>query len=188
MDGECEILFVGRLEHRKGIDLLMAALPTALMAAPQATLTLVGADRDGYWEKHWKQAAAPALRERVRFAGVVDEGALAAHYRHTDLFVAPSRYESFGLIFVEAMAQGLPVVALRAPGAADLIEDGVTGRLTPPEDAAGLAAALTALALDPAGRKRLGTAARQAVESRYSLPVLAAASAACYRATIAHRP
>jgi glycosyltransferase involved in cell wall biosynthesis len=183
----CELLFVGRLEHRKGADLLLAALPAVLEAAPQVAVTLVGADREGHWQDRWRQTAAPALRDRVRFAGVVEPSALAAHYRTADLFVGPSRYESFGLIFAEAMAQALPVVALRTPGAADLIEDGVTGRLAPPEDVAGLAAVLTELALDPAQRQRLGAAGRRVVEAHYSLPALAAASTSFYRETLALR-
>ncbi len=186
--GRCEILFVGRLEHRKGIDLLLSALPRVLEAAPQARFTLVGADRGNYWQNQWQQTVPAAWRDRVRFAGVVDAADLAEHYRTADLFVAPSRYESFGLIFAEAMARALPVVALRAPGATDLIDDGATGRLAPPEDAAGLAAVLTELALDPAQRQRLGLAARHAVETRYSLPALAAASVAFYRETLAPGP
>jgi glycosyltransferase involved in cell wall biosynthesis len=181
----CQILYVGRLEHRKGIDLLIEALPAVLRAVPYATAILVGADRDRHWENHWRQKASPELRERVHFAGVVDAAALVAHYQTADLFVAPSRYESFGLIFVEAMAHSLPVVALRAPGAMDLIEDGVTGVLAPPEDAVGLAAALVQVATDPSLRLRLGSAARRVVEERYSIAALATASTAFYREMLA---
>jgi glycosyltransferase involved in cell wall biosynthesis len=177
----CQILYVGRLEHRKGIDLLIEALPALLGAVPYATVTLVGADHDRYWEIHWREKASPGLRERVHFAGVVDAAALVAHYQAADLFVAPSRYESFGLIFVEAMAHALPVVALRAPGAIDLIEDGTTGLLAPPGDVAGLAAALIQVATDPSLRQRLGSAARRTVEERYSIAALATASTAFYR-------
>jgi glycosyltransferase involved in cell wall biosynthesis len=177
----CRILFVGRLEHRKGIDLLVGALPVLLRAMPCAEVTLVGADRDHYWENQWHQKVSPGLRERVHFAGVVDAAELFAHYQAADLFVAPSRYESFGLIFVEAMAHSLPVVALRTPGAIDLIEDGITGVLAPPEDVAGLAAALVQVATDPDLRHRLGSAARRTVEERYSVAALATASTAFYR-------
>ncbi|MGA3006268.1 MAG: glycosyltransferase family 4 protein [Opitutaceae bacterium] len=185
--GRCRILYVGRLEHRKGIDLLFSALPSLLRAAPSADLTLVGADRDDFWKKCWRQTAPAGFEDRVHFAGVVDAAALIEHYRAADMFVAPSRYESFGLIFVEAMSHALPVVALRAPGAIDLIEHGVTGLLAPPEDPAGLAGTLTQLASDPGLRLRLGAAGRRMAEERYSLPALAAASLAFYRDMLVSR-
>jgi glycosyltransferase involved in cell wall biosynthesis len=181
----CRILYVGRLEHRKGIDLLVEALPALLLAVPCAEVTLVGADRDRYWENQWHQKASPDLRERVRFAGMVDAVALSEHYNSADIFVAPSRYESFGLMFVEAMANALPVVALRTPGATDLIEDGITGLLAPPEDVPGLAAALVQVATDRSLQRRLGSAARRVVEKRYSIAALAAASTAFYREMLA---
>ncbi len=183
----CAVLYVGRFEHRKGIDLLLAALPAVLAAVPRATVTLVGADANGYWQNRWRQETPALLRERVTFAGVVDAVELAQHYRAADIFVAPSRYESFGLIFVEAMAHGVPVVALRAPGAVDIIESGKTGLLAEPENPAALAEALVALARDPARRTQMGAAARQVVEKFYSVPILAANSERLYRDVIAAR-
>jgi glycosyltransferase involved in cell wall biosynthesis len=178
---KCEILFVGRLEHRKGIDLLLAALPAMLQAEPDATVTLVGTDRDGHWQKMWRQSAPAVVRDRVSFAGVVDAATLTSHYRNAHVFIAPSRYESFGLIFVEAMAYALPVVALRAPGAIDLIENDVNGVLVSPDDPSALSAALSGLVSDRARRQRLGDAGRRSVEALYSLPALASASVAFYR-------
>jgi glycosyltransferase involved in cell wall biosynthesis len=180
-DGGFNILFVGRMEQRKGIDLLLAALPTVLQGVPAATATLVGSDRDAFWENRWRKTAPPAVANRVTFAGVVADRALEQHYANAHVFVAPSRYESFGLIFVEAMARALPVVALRAPGAADLIDDNATGLLVASDDSDALAAALVRLATDSAARNRIGSAAHALVEKRYSLPVLAAASAELYR-------
>ena len=180
----CHLLFVGRLEHRKGIDLLLAALPDFLHAIPQARVTLIGRDPDGYWQRRWLHQASGAEAARVSFTGLVDSATLTAHYRDADLFVAPSRYESFGLVFVEAMAQSLPVIALRTSGASDIIEPDVTGCLVPADQPAALAAALISLARDPARRDRLGVAARREVELRYSLPALAAASVAFYTETL----
>lgn len=177
----CAVLFVGRFEYRKGIDLLFAALPEFLAAAPHAAVTLVGADQNSHWQTYWHDYAPAVVRDRVHFAGVVDAAALDAHYRVADLFVAPSRYESFGLVFVEAMGHALPVVALRAPGAADLIEHDVTGVLASTEDPHALAAALIALAGDPARRAQIGAAARRIVEQRYSLRALSEASISFYR-------
>jgi glycosyltransferase involved in cell wall biosynthesis len=174
------LLYVGRLEHRKGIDLLLAALPTALAAHPRATADLVGTDAGSHWEKQWLAHAPVELRPRVRFRGSLPDAELARAYAEADVFVAPSRYESFGLIFVEAMSHALPVVALAAPGALDLVEQGITGLLTPPEDAPSLGAALAGLLNDAALRRRLGAAGRAVAEARYSRDALVAASLAAY--------
>ncbi len=181
----CTLLFVGRTEHRKGIDLLLGALPAALRASPQLRAVLAGADHDHYWQTHWEKTAPSEVRDRVHFAGRVSAAELERRYREADIFVAPSRYESFGLIFAEAMAYGLPVVALRAPGAVDLIEDDRTGRLVPPEDIPALSSAIIELAASLDLRRRLGTAAHATASERYSLPALAAASVAYYRDTLA---
>lgn len=174
------LLYVGRLETRKGIDLLLSALPAALAAHPRATADLVGADSNGHWQKHWLTQTPAELHPRVRFRGLLPDADLARAYAEADIFVAPSRYESFGLIFVEAMSHGLPVVALAAPGALDLIENESTGLLTPPEDAPALGAALTRLLNDGPLRARLGAAGRTAVENSYSREALVSASLAAY--------
>ncbi len=180
-NGTVRLLYVGRLETRKGADLLLAALDLALADRPGASAVLVGSDSGDAWRSRWRNDTPPGLRERVVFAGAVDDDTLAAHYRAADLFVAPSRYESFGLMFAEAMAWGLPVVALRAPGALDLVVDGETGLLTPPEDVPALAAALTRLLDDPALRLRLGAAARERAVARYSREEMIRASVELYR-------
>jgi glycosyltransferase involved in cell wall biosynthesis len=183
-DRTCHVLFVGRFEHRKGIDLLLGALPAFLAAVPQARVCLVGADSNRHWQKHWQETALAALREQVEFAGVLSNEALAQRFRAADIFVAPSRYESFGLIFVEAMANALPVLALRAPGASDVLEHERTGLLV--SEAPGeLAQALIQLARDPIVRRRLGAEGRRVAETRFSIPALTAASLALYRDVLA---
>ena len=181
------LLFVGRLEHRKGIDLLLSALAAALTAHPSATADLIGLDQHSYWQNHWLKLAPAGLQNRVRFQGVLSDAALNRAYAEADLFVAPSRYESFGLIFVEAMSRGLPVVALAAPGALDIIEPEATGVLTPPEDAAALGAALLRLLKDAPLRHRLGTAGRTVAESKYSRQTMVENSLAAYTTVTARR-
>ena len=80
-----------------------------------------------------------------------------------DLFVLPSWDEAFGLVYTEAMAQGTPVVACRGEGAADFVEDGVTGFLVPPRDPAALAQVIGRVLDDPAAAHRMGEAGRAAV-------------------------
>jgi glycosyltransferase involved in cell wall biosynthesis len=175
------LLYVGRLETRKGVDLLLAALPSVLATRPRVRAVLVGSDANASWETRWRAEAPPAVRDQVVFSGVVDDDALAAHYRNADVLVAPSRYESFGLMFAEGMSWGLPVVALRAPGAIDLIQDGLTGMLTPPEDVPALASAIGRIADDAALRSRLGQASREHARRCYSVEALVEASTNFYR-------
>lgn len=182
------VLFVGRLEHRKGADLVIAALRDALARHPDLEAVLVGRDHDDHWQLHWREIAPPGIVDRVQFAGQVDDATLADHYAAADIFLAPSRYESFGLMFAEAMAWGLPVVALRAPGAVDLIEDGRTGLLAPPEDAPALATALIALARNRPRAIALGAAGRERCARLYSIPALVRASVELYNATLSGVP
>lgn len=182
---EVELLFVGRLEHRKGIDLLLGALPAVFASSPAIHATLVGTDSGGYWQAHWNTIAPAAVRERITFTGAVSDQTLAAHYARADVFVAPSRYESFGLMFVEAMAWKLPVVALAAPGANEILVAGQTALLTPPDDIPALAAAINRLAGDSSLRRQLADAGRQRAEARYSRAALTEASVAYYRALLA---
>lgn len=177
--GPARFLFVGRFEHRKGVDVLLDAIPSVLEAAPEARFTLAGLDQGDHWRDLFYQRH-PRWRDRVDFPGRIAADALRAAYRGCDVFVAPSRYESFGLIYVEAMAWAKPVVGCLAGGVPDVVRDGATGLLVPPGDAASLASALLRLARDPALRARLGTAARADAAARFSRESLARASLALY--------
>ncbi|HVF78874.1 MAG TPA: glycosyltransferase family 4 protein [Solirubrobacteraceae bacterium] len=145
--------FVGRIEPRKGpLDLVRAA--AAIRAgAPGARIVLVGDD---------PYDSAPEYARRVRESPDVEhfpwvpDG--AAVMRHLDVLVAPSRQEPFGTVLAEAMAAGTPVVATRVGGLAEVVADGVTGRLVTPGRPAELAAAVLEVL---AGRERMGAAARE---------------------------
>lgn len=179
------VLYVGRFEHRKGIDILLAAIPSVLAAAPGATFHLVGQDHGDYWQNRFWSENPAMSRDRVRFSGKVSSEELRAAYRDCDVFVAPSRYESFGLIYVEAMAWGKPVIGCRAGGIPEVVGDGEAGLLTEPEDIPGLRDALTRLCLDEPLRARLGRGARRRAVNLFSLETLARQSASLYRDTIA---
>jgi len=97
----------------------------------------------------------------VFFSGVLHGEELAAHYASADLFVFPSTTETFGQVVREAMASGLASVGVRAGGVQDLIRDGETGTLCPPDDEAAFVAAVAALAGDPGLRRRYGAEARR---------------------------
>ncbi|MFN7941427.1 MAG: glycosyltransferase [Thermoanaerobaculia bacterium] len=192
--GETRILFVGRLEKRKGILELFSAVPRLLEADPTAQVLFAGADNsrhDGFlaecgtdYATHFRRQH-PGLDRRVEFLGFVDEPTLDRLYRECDLLVAPSRYESFGLVYLEAMNYAKPVIACDAGGPRDVVVDGETGRLVPPADAEALAAALLELAGDRAARERMGRAGRARLLTEFSLLPMARAFAAAYREAIA---
>ncbi len=105
------------------------------------------------------------LRPHVTIVDRVSEEEVVAQYRRHDLLVFPSTYEGFGLVVLEAMSQGLPVVATPVGCVPDLVRDGETGVIVPLRDSAALAEAVTRLMASPSTRARLGAAAAAAVAS-----------------------
>lgn len=183
------ILFVGRVDPIKGIDTLLGA--TALLtgheqSAPSPLILFVGGDlaSDGEPTGPLAEVAHTAqslgIRDRVRFVGSQPQDQLATFYSAADLVAVPSRYESFGLVAVEAMACGTPVVASRVGGLRFTVEDGETGLLVPHSDPLALAGALSALIGDKHLRQEMGQAARQAAE-RFAWPVVATSIRHVYR-------
>ncbi len=176
-DGEVvNLLFVGRFEKRKGIDLLLEALAKLLPVHEHLHATLVGKSDlvgpgNGTWVD-WFETEFPGgdWRARLTIAGEVSDERLGELYRDADLFVAPSRFESFGLIYVEAMSHGLPLVAL-AEGAATEVAD-VTSAMLVPESAKSLAEAIERLVLDPKLRASMGEAGRSRYENLFTEEVM----------------
>jgi len=167
------VLFVATLDaahYFKGLRVLLAALPLL----PAATLVVVGGgDRRQAYES---EARAAGLASRVRFVGPVSEAELPCHFALADVVSVPSitRGEAFGLVIVEAMATGKPVVASRLPGVRSVVDDGTTGLLAEPGDAADLAAKLRVALDDPILARRMGARGRQKVEERYDWRRIAA--------------
>ncbi len=185
--GVTKLLFVGRLEPRKGADALLAILPGVLAAAPTLAVDIVGEDDilvgDDTLRRRF-EAGHPDLRRRVRFHGAQPRAALLAHYAASDIFIAPSQYESFGLVFIEAMCFGKPVVAFDVGGAREIVADGDTGLLAPAGDGAALAACVLRLATDPALRVRLGARAREIYEQRYTTDTMVDRLEVFYRGVV----
>jgi glycosyltransferase involved in cell wall biosynthesis len=155
-DGEALVVScVGRLAPEKNLPTLLAAFDAIRVRSPRARLVLVG---DGPL-----RASLQAARPDVVFAGQRAGLDLAAHYASSDLFLFPSRTETFGNVTTEAMASGLPVVAFDYAGAAQLVRDGHSGRLVPFGDDAAFVRAAAALSDDPGLRARMGVRAREAV-------------------------
>lgn len=182
-----EVLFVGRLEQRKGIDVLLAAIPEVLRVAPQTRFRIVGDDTlrapDG---RTYKESFLAEYRRydwigNVEFAGRIGDAELDAAYARCDLFVAPSRFESFGLVFVEAMRAGKAVIGCHAGGMPEVVTDGLNGQLVAPGDANGLACAILRLIQDPALRASMGAAGFRLFEEKFSAARMALDSADLYR-------
>ncbi len=171
-----EVLFVGRLERRKGVDVLLEAAPPLLQAAPHARLTLVGQDVAG--EEPWREAflrrhrGAPWL-QRVQFEGALPREALLARYAACDVVVVPSRYESFSLTALEAMIFAKPCVASDVGGMGEVVAGGETGLLIPSDDPAALTAALLGLVRDANLRRTMGAAARRRYETHFTAAIMA---------------
>ncbi|MFP5258146.1 MAG: glycosyltransferase family 4 protein [Acidobacteriota bacterium] len=163
--GPVRLLFVGRVVHQKGLDVLLAAL-AELPSGLKWSLDIVG---DGPLRPALaEQAARLGLAGRVRFAGWATREAMPDILRAADLFVFASRDEGMPNAVLEAMASGLPVAATRISGNEELVLDGETGLLVPPDDVAALAGALGRLLGDRDLRRRLGAAGRERVVREYS--------------------
>ena len=129
--------FVGRIEPRKAPDVLAAAAPAIRAGAPGARVVLVG---DASFGAAQDYARAVASSPEVEHLGWSDHA--PGLMRHLDVLVLPSRSEPFGTVLAEAMAVGTPVVATRVDGLPEVVDDGVTGALVPPDDPAALAEAV----------------------------------------------
>lgn len=147
------MLYVGRLDRRKGIDTAVEALAHL---PPEARLTLVGGWNDREERRLAEMAERLDAGGRVVFAGERDRGELIAAYEDADVVLFPVRWnEPWGLVPLEAMARGRPVVATGQGGSGEYLRDGENALLFPADDAAALAAAVHRLARDPGLRARL---------------------------------
>jgi glycosyltransferase involved in cell wall biosynthesis/predicted metal-dependent phosphoesterase TrpH len=151
--GDLLLLSVGRLSQEKRLDVLLAAFAELRRQLPGVRLAIVG---DGPAREALEQGAPAG----VRFLGELHGVELAELYASADVFCFPSTTDTFGQVLLEAGASGLPVVAARAGGGAELVADGATGLLVRPDDANALAAALRLLADDAELRAQLGRSGR----------------------------
>lgn len=172
------LLFVGRLEPRKGLDVAIRAFLRLRASLPRVRLCVVG---DGPERSRCQEMVPPALRPDVLFVGRVAAAELPRYHASADVFLAPATSgESFGVVLLEAMAAGLPIVASALPGYRTVMTDGRQGRLVPPRDAFALAAAAGTLLDSPALARAMADEGRRTAE-RYAWPVVARAVEEVYR-------
>ena len=163
------ILTVGRwdpAERYKGADTLISAMPRLLRTVPDAVLILVGEGED---RPRLEQLALESdVTAHTRFLYGLTQEELFACYAHCDVFALPSGGEGFGLVFLEAMAHGKPVIGGAHGGTPDVIEDGVTGVLVPYGDAALLSSALEPLLSDSARASEMGARGGERVRTLFT--------------------
>jgi phosphatidyl-myo-inositol alpha-mannosyltransferase len=165
---ELRLLFVGRAEERKGLPVLLAAFQALVEHVP-SRLTVIGADP----EDVSRLVTDPDVLSHIDVLGKVSDSVLWRHLGDADLLCAPSLAgESFGMVLIEAMAAGTPVIASGIAGYSDVVTDGVDGVLVPPADPQALAEELQLLALEPERRAAMSEAGRRSAE-RYAWPRIA---------------
>jgi len=181
-DGRLNVLFVGRLEKRKGLGHLLRAWGRVHEEVPDARLLVVGG---GGGLKHYR--AFVGARTDIVFAGEVTDDELLDYYHSADVFCAPSTGgESFGMILLEAMAAGKPILTTDIPGYSEVVTHEVEGLLVRPKDADSLAAGLIRLLRSPELRARLGAEGQRAAEI-YAWPRIAQQVLEYYEETIHRR-
>jgi len=187
LDDQLQLLYVGRLAPIKGLETLLDAMARLRATGTRVHLSIVGGDADEPLNGHEGELRARLarldLRSAVTFVGAQPQERLRAWYVAADATVLPSHYESFGMVAMEAMACGIPVVASRVGGLQTTVRDGVTGLLVPDHDPAALAGALDRLLGDPDLRFRLG---REGVQwaARHRWPCIAEAVCREYAALV----
>ena len=175
------VLFIGRLEKRKGPHILAKAIPSVLKEMPDTEFIFIGRDtfvskdcisirgEDKHSFKSMVLKMIPQMYlKNVRFLGYVEQKDMPYYFNLCDVFVAPSLYESFGLIYIEAMSYGKPVIGCGTGGIPEVIKDNKTGVLVPPDDYVSLANAIVDLLNNQKKRIEIGLAARKDIEASFS--------------------
>jgi len=172
------VVCVSRLVRRKGQDALIRALPEIRRHVPEATLLIVGGGPD--LDRLCRLAAETGVADAVRFTGPVPWEELPAHYAAGDVFAMPCRtrrggldVEGLGIVYLEAAATGLPVIAGRSGGAPDAVLAGETGYVVDGRSVAAVAACIAELLADPAKSSAMGERGRAWVEREWRWDVLA---------------
>lgn len=183
------ILSVGRLVPRKGVDVAIRSLALLRDAGfHDVELLIVGGDAtamesDAEARRLLSVAAALGVRQHVTICGQVPREAMPGIFRSADAVVCTPWYEPFGIVPLEAMACGVPVVAAAVGGLRDTVVDHETGLLVPPQDPPATAEALARLLADPGLRRELGRAGQQRARARYSWDRVAAETEKAYLQT-----
>jgi len=180
------VLFAGRLEYEKGVQTLIDAVPHLDRSAPGVRVVIAGTG--SHRPELEARVRSRRLGRRVRFEGFVEEERLRGLYAAADVVVVPSLYEPFGLVAVEAMACGTPVVASDTGGLREIVEHEVTGLRFARGNARSLAAAVRRVLVDRDLAARLASGAVRALDSRATWRDVAARTVDVYRRALRPAP
>jgi 1,4-alpha-glucan branching enzyme len=178
-EGEAIIYFVGRLVKEKGVDVLLKALPAVFSAHPRTRAVISG--KGPMLEALQEQARQSGIADRVLFTGFVHDAERNRLLATADVAVFPSLYEPFGIVALEAMVAGTPVVVSDVGGMGEVVRHGSDGLKCPPGNHEALAAAISALLEDRAMRQRLTQQAYRKAVGEYSWESLAEKTRDVYR-------
>jgi mannosyltransferase len=187
LPGRYAIGCFGRVRAQKGSDVFVDAMCRLLPRYPDFTAVMVGAitpEQSGFANDLKKRIEAAGLQSRIVITGELEIEEVQRWYQRLTIYAFTSRNEGFGLTLIEAMSVGAALVASRAGAAELVVEDGVTGVLTPPGDADALVGALEPLMRDPASSVAMGARARARVLEKFSLDAEANAIAGVYRTLV----
>lgn len=179
------VVYCGRLEDEKGVQVLIDALPLLREQVPDARAVVIGTG--SALARLKARVQRRRLGSAVTFTGYISDDDVRAIVAAADVAVVPSLYEPFGLVALEAMALGAPVIVSRTGGLARIVEDGRTGWLVAPGDAAALARAIEEVLSSPRVARARATAARAVVAERYGWVAIAERTDSVYRSVIAGR-
>jgi glycogen synthase len=167
------VIYSGRLVNRKGIAELLAAIPAVLDEEPTTRFILAGGPPGVNGEalkRHWLSPALSPYWTQIHFTGWLAPHQIAELYAAADLLVVPSRYEPFGMVVLEGMLYGLPILAAAVGGPSEILDHGRTGWLFPARDAQALATTLLQLIKKPGLRRQLGRMAALEVRRKWLWP------------------
>jgi mannosyltransferase len=187
LPGRYAIGCFGRVRAQKGSDVFVEAMCRLLPRYPDFAAVLVGAitpDQTTFASELKRRIDSAGLASRIIITGELPIEEVQRWYRRLTIYAFTSRNEGFGVTLIEAMAAGSALVASRAGAAELVVENGVTGMLTPPGDVDALVAALEPLMRDPAASAAMGARARQRVLERFSVDAEAAGIAGVYRTLV----
>jgi mannosyltransferase len=187
LPGRYAIGCFGRVRAQKGSDVFVEAMCQLLPRFPDFTAVIVGAitpEQSGFAKDLEKRIEAAGLRPRILIMGELPIEEVQRWYQRLTIYVFSSRNEGFGLTLIEAMAAGAALVASRAGAAELVIENGVSGVLTPPGDVEALVTALEPLMRDPTSAAEMGARARARAIEKFSLDAEAHRIAAVYRGMV----
>lgn len=189
-DGRKTILFVGRLEERKGIHYLIDAIPKVVARHPNVRFVIVGDDTDtakgqsSVLKELKEKVAQHQIEKHIQWIPRVTLDSLPSYYRSADIAVVPSVYDNSPYTCLEAMSCGRAVIGTSAGGTQEYIVNGESGIIVPPRDADSLANAMVQLLDDEALRNKLGEAARQRVLSHFQRAEIARQTVELYQSAI----